>query len=568
MKTAIEGLISDLRASANQDAHIATLAAIPDHERAACMPPLLKLLEEKDASARRAGFFALQHCWSASAREAVISHLGSADPDIRRMAAIVLERGEGRAFLAQAATRWLDDPDPARAAESLALIDSMYPDVERLRRALDWPALRPYLRRNLSRYTDPSLAASLLAWLEDGNAGVAGAGLVALIQQGNPPPSVHARLRDLLRHPWPEARELAAEYFCWHGGGDDRTYLQEAVTAETDAHAAASLRLSLQVIEQRSMAARQRTPRGHLLMAQACEPRWYYPGHAPAAGFLRGRQAYFDSLAAHYGLPVRSVQAGRRDTSTGIPSWYGAMPIAPIRHYPSATEGSYGQDTDKANRAYTELVHVGDDVGWDNEAQTVVAIADGIVREVGWFASWGNILVVEHHLANIANGELRRQLDQFAPVVHETVCVMDGSFYCCSVYAHLGAGIWHTPGELIHAGEKVGVIGRPYTWENGGYRAHLHFAIHFGPYWQTPRAGGRIDLRFEGRRYEGVVRQADREQITATIQIKGQPREVVRNAHWLCGYVSPSHFKSGAHGWLNPRLLFLGNSKLTPAWSF
>lgn len=557
MRTSVEELIADLRLGANPEACIATLSAIPDHERAAWLPPLLKLLEQGDAAARRTGFFALQHCWSAAAREVVISHLGSADPESRRMAAIVLERGEGRAFLAQAAARWLDDPDPARAGEALALVDSMYPDLERLRRALNRPALRPYLRRNLSRYSDPSLAASLLAWLEDGDVTVARAGLVALIQQGSPLPAARARLRELLHHPWPEARELAAEYFCWHGGDDDRAPLQATLTVETDRHAIASLRLGLQVIERRSSAVpRRQALRDRWLTAQTCEPRWYYQGRAPSADFLRGRQARFDQQTARYGLPARSVQAGRRDASNNALTAYRSALIVPLRRYTDAVDDSYGVDTDKANRTYTELVHVGEDVGWDHEAQTVVAIADGLIREVGWLESWGNIVVVEHHLAGIANDELRRQLDLFASTVQEPVRVADESFHCCSVYAHLGAGIWRTPGESIRASEKIGVIGRPYTWENGGYRAHLHFAVHLGPYWQTLRAGTPIDLRFEGRRYEGVIRQATREQIAATIEIKGQPRLVVRNAHWLCGYVSPRHFKSGAHGWLNPRLLY------------
>ncbi|HTT09185.1 MAG TPA: hypothetical protein VMH34_10400 [Gammaproteobacteria bacterium] len=557
MKTDMNELIADLRAGANLEARAADLSAIPDQERSTWMPSLLELLERVDAADRRIGFFALQHCWSAIAREAVIRHLGSDDPGSRRMAAIVLEHGEGRAFLAQAASRWLDDPEPARAGEALALVDSMYPDVERLRRAVEQPALRPYLRCNLSRYGDPSLAAAMLACLNDGDTEVARAGLAALIQQIDPPSAVRACCRELLRHPRPEARELAAEYFCWHGGGDDCAALQAALPAETDRHAAAGLESSLRAIKRRSTATVQRQAlRRHLLATQRFEPRWCYQGRSPGTDFLRGRQARFDLLAAYYGLPHRSVQATRRDAGANVPHLYSAPLVAPIRQYPGAPDDSFGVDTDKANRTYTELVHVGEDVGWDGEAQTVVAIADGLIREIGWIESWGNIAVVEHHLAGIASDKLRRQLGLFAPTVRESIHLADGSFLCCSVYAHLGPGIWRLPGAFIEAGEKIGVIGRPYMWENGGYRAHLHFATHLGPYWQTPRTGARIDLRFEGRRYEGIVRKADRRQIAATIEVGGRTKEVVRNTHWLCGYVSPGHFESGTHGWFNPRLLF------------
>src|SRR5579885_3156906 len=416
------------------------------------------------------------------------------------MAAIVLERGEGGAFVAQAAARRLDDPDPMLAGEAVALVDGMCPDVARLRRALDRPALRPFLQCNLSRYDDPSLAGSLLGCLDDDNPGVARA----------------------------------------------------ALAAESDRHAAAGLDSSLRTIERRSHSRWRRRPPA----PQRFEPRWCYQGRAPGAEFLRRRQARFDQLAGHCGLPPRSVQASHRDTSTGVPPVHKPPLVVPVRQYAAAPDDSFGAGTDKANRTYTELVHVGEDVGWDGEARTVVAIADGLVREVGCIESWGNIVIIEHRLAGIVGDDVHRQIERFSPVVQEPVRGADGSLLCCSVYAHLGPGIRHTPGAAIRAGEKIGAIGRPHTWENGGYRAHLHFAVHLGPYWQTPRPGSRIDMRFEGRRFEGIVRQADWRQIIATIEIGGRTREVVRGAHWLCGYVSPAHFAGGAHGWLNPRWLF------------
>src|SRR5579885_731679 len=453
----VNELIADLRAGANLDARVAELSALPARERAAWTAVWLNLLEEEDPVARRAGFFALQHCWSAAAREAVIRHLGGRESEVRRMAAIVLERGEGRAFLAQAAARWLDDPDPMLAGEAVALVDGMYPDVARLRRALDRPALRPFLQCNLSRYDDPSLAGSLLGCLDDDNPGVARAGLAALIQQTDPPAAAHARCRELLRHAWPEARELAAEYFFWHGHSGDCAALEAALAAESDRHAAAGLDSSLRTIERRSHSRWRRRPPA----PQRFEPRWCYQGRAPGAEFLRRRQARFDQLAGHCGLPPRSVQASHRDTSTGVPPVHKPPLVVPVRQYAAAPDDSFGAGTDKANRTYTELVHVGEDVGWDGEARTVVAIADGLVREVGCIESWGNIVIIEHRLAGIVGDDVHRQMERFSPVVQEPVRGADGSLLCCSVYAHLGPGIRHTPGAAIRAGEKIGAIGRP-----------------------------------------------------------------------------------------------------------
>src|SRR4029077_9112778 len=79
----------------------------------------------------------------------------------------------------------------------------------------------------------------------------------------------------------------------------------------------------------------------------------------------------------------------------------------------------------------------------------------------------------------------------------------------CSLYGHLSPMIHVRPGDVVEAGQQLGAIGRGFSVDNGGYFAHLHFGIHRGRYATETR--------------------------------------------WVCGYVSPQAFASGAHTWLDPQ---------------
>ncbi|MBN1898104.1 MAG: peptidoglycan DD-metalloendopeptidase family protein [Spirochaetes bacterium] len=105
------------------------------------------------------------------------------------------------------------------------------------------------------------------------------------------------------------------------------------------------------------------------------------------------------------------------------------------------------------------VVHVGDDCGWFREGSSVFAIADGVVRLVHHSPDWGFLILIEHKLP-------------------------DGK-YLCSLYAHLSRDITVVPGQIVTVGEKIGEIGLSYSIDNGGYGAHLHFAISRGE-WLKP----------------------------------------------------------------------------------
>ncbi len=101
-----------------------------------------------------------------------------------------------------------------------------------------------------------------------------------------------------------------------------------------------------------------------------------------------------------------------------------------------------------------EIKHVGDDCGWFREGAGVYAIGNGIIRLIHHSPEWGFLIVIEHKLK-------------------------DGN-YICSLYGHLSHYIYRYAGEIVKKGEKIGEIGLSYSVDNGGYGAHLHFAISKG----------------------------------------------------------------------------------------
>jgi murein DD-endopeptidase MepM/ murein hydrolase activator NlpD len=156
-----------------------------------------------------------------------------------------------------------------------------------------------------------------------------------------------------------------------------------------------------------------------------------------------------------------------------------------------------------------------------------VAIGNGLVREVRCAPTWGFMLVIEHVLP-------------------------DGQRFC-SLYAHLSPFVCVAPGDSVTKGRKIGSIGRGYTWENGGYVAHLHFGIHKGPFWHTPRPGSLLDVRFKGTLYTGRVTASDQEYTVAEIHTPSGAYVVRRPSSWICGYVSKACWDQKRHDWANPQ---------------
>jgi murein DD-endopeptidase MepM/ murein hydrolase activator NlpD len=117
------------------------------------------------------------------------------------------------------------------------------------------------------------------------------------------------------------------------------------------------------------------------------------------------------------------------------------------------------------------LLHLGADVAWLRPGEPVFAMASGVVRisqgpdnakkpkqqnpgrGARGASDWGNLIVIEHRLA-------------------------DGSFIT-SVYGHLSKKRLVQEGTVVRGGQTIGTVGRSGV-ENGGYKPHLHFGIREG----------------------------------------------------------------------------------------
>ena len=153
------------------------------------------------------------------------------------------------------------------------------------------------------------------------------------------------------------------------------------------------------------------------------------------------------------------------------------------------------------------LLHLGADVGWYRVGDPVFVVANGVVRlsqsesehgvagktggkdraaanntekgavtgprspvnEKGSRAlAWGNVVVIEHRLAN----------DEFAT----------------TIYGHLANERLVKAGDVVRAGQQIGVIGT--TKVNGGYKPHLHFGVRSG---RLIEVGRKVLMPIEGQ---------------------------------------------------------------------
>lgn len=579
---AVDSAVAGLVRREAVDEHTAALRSLGG----AAVPRLLAYLQHPDERHRRVAFYGLQYCWSSEAIEPVVRLLADPDPDVRRNAAIVLDRGEGRDYLARRCAALVDHPDPGVAGDALDFCEPLSPDLERMQRLLQREDLLPCSARHLSRYYAPRLREAVRALLEDQPLAVSRAALVALIHQNDRSAPTLRRMTALLSHDSAEARELAAEFLTWHGSAAHVRALEEAHAGETDLHAAAAIVAALAAIRRReargdavaevgeavlsghasvrsryesALAALRAAPGGSSLRAafevyaraEPFEPSLRYKGRKAAAEFIATRQARLALQAALFAIPGHQP-AGPwrfRGAFDEPPSRRQAAPARSCeRHDPIG----YGFEVDEGSRVFSRLVHVGEDVCWEAEHRTVVAIGCGLVRFVGLVPSWGHVVVIEHEAPvdrPVASPEEVRRVEETLDV---PLGGPSGGQLFCSVYAHLGPFICVCPGESVEAGQKLGSIGRAYTWENGGYDAHLHFALHLGPYVQLYRADAPIDVRYRSRRYRGRVVRSEPEWTDVRITRRGKPETVHRSSDWLCGYVSRWYWKKRAHGWLDP----------------
>ena len=131
--------------------------------------------------------------------------------------------------------------------------------------------------------------------------------------------------------------------------------------------------------------------------------------------------------------------------------------------------------------------------------------------------------------------------------------LLPGGERFCSLYAHLSPFVCVAPGDVVAKGQKIGAIGRSFSWENGGYIAHLHFAIHEGAFWQTYKPATMHEVRWEGVTYRGKVLQSDFDETWLEVFTRKGPYAVRKPTTWICGYVTKQTWDEGKHGWIDPQ---------------
>ena len=491
------------------------------------------------------------------------------------MAAVLLDRHLGREHLAQRCARQVLHPDREVAGFCFEHAELMFPDAGRALAVFAVPHLRWRLARRLPRYYTRTLAAGTRTLIAEADADVARAGIVALIHHDDGDPAGHALVSQRLTCDEPKLREAAGEFLAWHGCREDLERLAASAAAEADPFARASqvdaisairrriatrngigcgsaldlpaamsaqaaYRDALERLEANSSADNYAYAHAACAKAELFEPRIFYTGATLSAEFVLTRRLRDRLMARLIAMPWCESLDPQEVAPSDAPRIAERI-VAPTRSTLAGEGESYGVYTNADDRAFKSLVHVGDDVSWQEDHAAVLALADGVVRAVRCEPSWGYLVIVEHALDRRVRPALAEYAERFAKAIEEPVIGLQGDIRLCSLYAHLGLFICVRPGETVSAGQKLGVIGRTLTWENGGYPAHLHLGLHLGPFVQTPRPNTKIDVNFRDKRYRARW-LLDRE--SATIHYRGDPDTVTRR--WECGYIARWYWDGAA----------------------
>jgi murein DD-endopeptidase MepM/ murein hydrolase activator NlpD len=233
-----------------------------------------------------------------------------------------------------------------------------------------------------------------------------------------------------------------------------------------------------------------------------------------------------------------------------------------FRHQPN---GGYGLPVvDQVGDAH--LLHLGADVGWYRVGDPVFAVANGVVRisegppkvtadktksKAPKKLEWGNVVVIEHRLA-------------------------DGK-YATTIYGHLMSERLVKVGDVVRAGQQIGMIGS--TAVNGGYKPHLHLGVRAGRIAEVGRklvlmmgdgTGSALEItEVKEKEKDGVIVLKGGSALLASLQMGADGRRFeithagdnVEVSAALLSYVpSPEFLIVGyglsTDGWLDP-ILFL-----------
>ena len=487
------------------------------------------------------------------------------------MAAIVVGKNAGLAELARLSKTLVEDQRPEIAGPAYERLEAVEPELVRTEKIITQPVLWANISKFLPRYYSPSLTKHTRQMLGADNLRVVLPAIASLINQNDDSIETRTRIAAALREVIPELREFSAEYLLWHGTLGETGFLEEAIGSERDPYALAAMSCALEAIKRRNTSmnnacknARKPTlgeasaayqhaikilidaatsnDKQHAFeiyrYAESVEPLTACTVGDLTQEFIFSRVSRFQLQAKLFAIPTEKFLYASDEIDRVVEfrdDFCGDMApelIPPVRDYFDAKRRSFGHIEKDADNVFGGLAHVGEDVSWQQDHQTVVAIANGLVRHVSCQASWGFMVIIEH-------------------------CHPSGERFC-SLYAHLGPYVCVAPGESIQMGQKIGSIGRSFSYENGGYFSHLHFAIHLGWFWQIYRTGSLVDARIDGKWYLGRVVKSDISETFLEIQARHGMRLVKKKTSWISGYISKDYWLQRNHRWVHPQKFLKG----------
>ena len=432
------------------------------------------------------------------------------------------------------------------------------PSEDRMLHAFKHPDMGPVIVTFLPRYFSPRLVEPTRRLARSPDPAVQAGAISGLISLWDSEPSTRVFIRGLLRAGNPAVRGRAAEYLCWCGIPEDYPFLTKSAAVERDVHARAAMVEAAAAIKRRAAVfgagdAAALTAGGSPAATYQClaEVLAANPTGATRQAViarLRGIEGFepvtrfndrldhgergsallgLHRLVAGYPESAAVPADSRQDLPTTLPATRTLVP--PVRDYFDANRKSYGiLIKTEAGNPFSGKYHVGDDAAWQKDHETVVAIGDGIVRQVDLGRkSWGGLVIVEH--ADAAGGRF------------------------CSLYGHLGPLVCVHPGQAVRQGQKLGVVGISYSHANGGYLSHLHFGIHRSAFLLPDRVGAKVELPgLPGETLPATVTAVHEETVDARFA-DGQVRPVARRANWTGGYLQPDEFNSKGHAWVDPQ---------------
>jgi len=234
-------------------------------------------------------------------------------------------------------------------------------------------------------------------------------------------------------------------------------------------------------------------------------------------GFCPPVRAYFEDVA-------QSIQQVRGRTSS------------------HQLNGGYGLAV-RAKVAGKNLLHLGADVAWHRAGDPVFAIANGVVRTSEGPAKDAKRQGANTDDSDIADAEAPTtsrslQWGNLITIEHRSP---DGN-YITSIYGHFSHERRVSVGDVVKAGQIIGAVGKPGV-ENGGYKAHLHFAILDGraaepgtQLFKAPLAGENVPVTLVSLDEKEIEIKAEMElPSNAEITINGHSYKMTARdgKHWL-----------------------------------